>query len=192
MIIDEHGVKHRDHQLTLANLIRQFNVKTMAEVGVASGRTSEYLLRHCPDVRLWLVDHWKAAESHPRRQALQERIDAARNSLLQRITAYPGRVTVVHKNSVEAARSCLQQGLEFDLVFIDAHHGYESVLADCKAWYPLLKREGGIFCGHDIDSKKDKSGVWGVRRAVERFTADNKLMFGVDKNTWIIYLTRGY
>lgn len=36
-----------------------------------------------------------------------------------------------------------------DVVFIDAEHGYDAVLADIRAWWPKLKR-GGVMAGHDI------------------------------------------
>lgn len=38
--------------------------------------------------------------------------------------------------------------LTFDFVFIDADHTYESLLADLKAWWPLI-RVGGAIAGHD-------------------------------------------
>jgi hypothetical protein len=35
-----------------------------------------------------------------------------------------------------------------DSVFIDGNHNAAEVMADCQAWWPLL-REGGTMCGHD-------------------------------------------
>ena len=48
-----------------------------------------------------------------------------------------------------------------DLIFIDADHRYDAVMADIQAWEPLV-RLGGILCGHDYED------YWpGVKRAID-------------------------
>jgi predicted O-methyltransferase YrrM len=66
--------------------------------------------------------------------------------------------------SVDAARELMQQGLagQIDSVFIDGNHNTAEVMADCQAWWPLL-REGGTLCGHDYWSADP-----GVMDAVQR------------------------
>lgn len=49
-----------------------------------------------------------------------------------------------------------------DLVFIDADHSYDGVLADIRAYVPLV-RPGGILAGHDYTTDVHP----GVRRAVD-------------------------
>ncbi|MBF0608404.1 MAG: class I SAM-dependent methyltransferase [Candidatus Magnetobacterium sp. LHC-1] len=39
----------------------------------------------------------------------------------------------------------------FDFIFIDADHRYKQVLQDIRSYMPLLRRPGGIFCGHDCE-----------------------------------------
>ena len=66
--------------------------------------------------------------------------------------------------SVDAARQLMEQGLagQVDSVFIDGDHNAAEVMADCQAWWPLL-REGGTLCGHDYWSADP-----GVMDAVQR------------------------
>jgi hypothetical protein len=59
------------------------------------------------------------------------------------------------------------------MIFIDADHSYESVLADILAWRPKARK---LICGHDY--KK----TWpGVQRAVQEVFGKD---FGVFKGIW--------
>ena len=61
--------------------------------------------------------------------------------------------------TLESAQKCANE--ELDMVFIDADHSYEAVLADIKAWLSKVKA-GGIICGHDYGT----IAYTGVTRAV--------------------------
>jgi len=63
---------------------------------------------------------------------------------------------------------------------VDAAHEYEPVLADIKAFYPLLK-EGGTMIGDDYVCE------WpGVVKAVQEFTNTNNIQFNVNGVVWNI------
>jgi predicted O-methyltransferase YrrM len=62
------------------------------------------------------------------------------------------------------------KGFQFDMIFIDADHAYESVKADILAWCSLLA-PGGILCGHDY------YGDWpGVRQAVDELIQNFRIV----------------
>ncbi len=62
------------------------------------------------------------------------------------------RVATIQALSVDAAKA---MGKEIaDLIFLDADHQYDSVVADLNAWERVLK-PGGIFCGDNWNSVKD-------------------------------------
>lgn len=70
------------------------------------------------------------------------------------------------------------------LVYLDANHTYEHVLADLEAWYPMV-RPGGLLAGHDLNSKGHNCGV---REAVTSFVANHPgLSFEpMGPNSWLI------
>ena len=68
-----------------------------------------------------------------------------------------------------------------DVIFIDAGHSFESVLADLKAWYPKMKN-GSIMAGHDYNS-------WsGVKKAVLKFF--NSTPDKIENDCWFIKIKK--
>lgn len=76
-------------------------------------------------------------------------------------------ITPFPQTSAIAARLLRSYGVQADLVYIDGSHDYEDVLADLKAYWPLV-RPGGILMGDDL-------GWAGVRQAVREFTTERGL-----------------
>lgn len=122
---------------------------TIVEVGSAWGRSTRALADHTDGV-VYAVDRW----------ANTERWEGFQKYHADHLTS--GRVQAIRMESTQAA-SILD--LSADLVFIDASHAYENVVADLDAWAPKVK-PGGVLCGHDFWEVAHP----GVRRAVtERF-----------------------
>jgi SAM-dependent methyltransferase len=82
--------------------------------------------------------------------------------------------------SYSAADVLTRRGLNFDLIYIDAHHDEEEVGGDIRRWYKLL-RPGGIMFGDDYSI-----GEVGVIRAVNRFAADQGLYLRTVKEKWAV------
>ena len=73
--------------------------------------------------------------------------------------------------STSAATLLGLQGLQADLIHLDAAHDYHDVADDIRAWWPLL-RPGGVLFGDDFDP-----GTWpGVVKAVMEFSDQEGLM----------------
>lgn len=145
----------------LAGLCKAISAKAIAEVGCKDGRTTGFLLNACPQLRIVAVDPWKAigneAESYKDWDFKQIERDFWHN-----VGANRWRVKSKAMTSLEAVREVEDASL--DLVFIDAAHDHENVIADIDAWWPKVK-EGGYLTGHDFQHKFP-----GVHRAIaDRF-----------------------
>ena len=166
----------RDRHKILSSLMKGRKNWNMAELGVMRGRTTKYMLiNHKNLIEYWAIDLWDG-DKGPRKKQFARKFGAHwHESLYLRCCKlklrFPGRLNVVKASSLEASR--LFKPKYFDLVFIDADHSYEAVLADIKAWEPLVKK-GGFLTGHDYGSRRHV----GVTKAVDECFDDIELLGG--------------
>lgn len=86
-----------------------------------------------------------------------------------------GRSVMLREMSCKAIQNFEDNSL--DVVYVDADHKYEPVLADIRAWYAKVK-PGGILCGDDyIEGSHIEK--FGVIQAVKDFAAENNLKFAI-------------
>jgi len=148
------------------------------EVGVGFGSMSVWLLRHCPELRLTLVDPfvgYDPADGTSEWMALCGDYIAA--FVRDRVASEFGdRAEVVRAASLDAAKAVADESLDF--VFIDADHRYEAVAADIQAWQPKV-RKGGVIAGHDYGPQ------WpGVAKAVKRYVDAVPVAVDTDSTIW--------
>ena len=165
----------------LAGFMNAQGYKTFCEVGCKEGRTTGHVLKNVAESRVIAVDPWRAfperkgflnAETYEQWDFAQIEAEFWRN-----VGDAKDRVTMHRMTSLEAAPKVADESL--DLVFIDAGHDYDNVLADIKAWWPKI-RSGGMLAGHDYNHK------W---PAVHRAVADsfNLLDVGVGADSvWFV------
>jgi|GEM_PF-1665900 len=89
-------------------------------------------------------------------------------------------INPVRAYSVTASSQYQDESL--DVVYLDATHSYEQVLADICAWYPKVK-PGGIIAGHDFAFEHPVSCT-GVIPAVLEFFHDKPLEILPHARTW--------
>lgn len=164
----------------LIDMIQQNDYKIGAEIGCMVGNTTYRLLKHCPDLRLYAVDLWKNRQdifTVDSREVYDQWDFSQIKKVFDRQTApYVDRLHVMRGISWDMAMYVQEE--ELDFVFIDADHGYESVLKDIKAWTPKLK-PGGLLSGHDSDLPT-------VRQALDELLDSSWLHFAEDK-VWYCY-----
>ena len=84
-------------------------------------------------------------------------------------------------SSLQGAQVLAHYGCQADAIYIDGSHEYDAVLADLRAYWPLLKPGGGVCFGDDYCAE------WpGVRAAVDEFAALNELKLEVHGIVWFV------
>jgi beta-1,4-mannosyl-glycoprotein beta-1,4-N-acetylglucosaminyltransferase len=145
--------------------------RLICEIGSWHGRSSRALADNLmPDGQLYCCDTWNGTSGEPEfhATAAQREGDHAHQwwwcNLHNEIVA--GKVIPLRMHSVNAAEVLASQGVQFDMIFIDADHSYEGVKADILAWTPLLK-DGGLLCGHDYYNEGESFAWVGVKQCVD-------------------------
>lgn len=128
--------------------------KTIIEVGSFRGRSTTAMAENS-DATIWCVDAWNAVQ--PGRVIDDNDFMA----FWRNMRPYRGRIIPIRLEAAKAATLLREEGLRADLVFIDASHDYDSIVADIHHYRPFAK--GGIVAGHDLNPSS-----WpGVVRAVK-------------------------
>lgn len=150
--------RHPDQRQGLYDLIRDCGpIDRMVEVGSHSGESAFIF---APLVaQLYCVDAWRdGIDSCQRHREVMAEVEQL---FEERMGAFPN-VEKIRNLSVEAAEMFSDGSV--DLVYLDAGHDEDSVLADLKAWKPKV-RPGGFLAGHDFGNKRCP----GVELAVRKF-----------------------
>jgi len=111
-----------------------------------------------------MIDRLKLRSGYPRFYE-QFMVNVVKSDLQDRITPFP----LVSTLAAEVLRGL---NISADVIYIDAAHSYPEVLADLRAFWPLV-RPGGIMFGDDFDV------IWpGVIRAVHEWSEAEALNLG--------------
>jgi predicted O-methyltransferase YrrM len=129
MTIEWPGKQNRKY--FLKHLIDTNKFETIVEVGVRDGRTTFYLLEHCPSIKKYYAIDTNVSLFANKEEAIK----------------FKDKLVAIQGFSFDVANQIKELA---DIVFIDADHSYESVKKDIKAYTPKVKH-GGMLSGHDID-----------------------------------------
>jgi len=154
--------KHRD----LPNLWKELGFKMGAEIGVAKGRFSKWVMHQMRynKPKLFLVDNYPVYEDfgyYADPELQKQKFKEAKTRLAKFNCEW------VSKSSMEASKDFLDESLDF--VFIDANHHYEFVVNDIAEWSKKIKK-GGIVSGHDYSTH-----MFEVKAAVDGWVKSRKI-----------------
>lgn len=140
-------------------LIKHISKPIGIEIGTAEGYTTLHLLKTVPNLTLYGIDPYEDYVDWDDR--LISNSGTGYVQILEKTKSYDNYYHL--RETSDSAVSSLEDE-SFDFIFIDGLHTYEQVLADCKNYYPKLKKNG-LIIGHDYKMITD------VRRAVDEFAA---------------------
>ena len=145
-------------------LIKKFNVKIAAEIGVARGHHSAHLLEAIPDLKLYSIDPWGFyLKEHLAMYGYHTLADDEKiyQQAAEMLKPFGQRSKIIRSTSARAAPLITEP---LDMIFIDADHTYESVKRDIGLWWDKVK-VGGIISGHDYGHSHQP----GVKKAVDEY-----------------------
>ena len=171
-----------------AQLVNALRPEVIIEVGTWKGQSAITMAESCRGAGLKTaiicVDTWLGSEEHI----------LGVSATITREHGYPTLYhqflsNVVNRGVQEfivplpapssiASHVLAKHGISANLIYLDADHQFESVLADLEAFYPLLKNNGTMF-GHDYNWES-------VRRALQQFCTARRLSFYNQDFFWII------
>ena len=131
-------------------------VDSVLEIGSWKGRSSHALLSGCKG-KVTCVDTFRgSADPRDQTNAMAKQVDILAE--FRKNVGHFKNLEILQMTSEDAAKKCDAEGRKFDMIFIDAGHGYDEVKEDIKLW---RDKATAILSGHDY------SDVWpDVRRAV--------------------------
>lgn len=163
----------------LAPYIKRLGEKVVGvEIGTCRGGSAYYLLDKCPNIiKLYTIDPYKEYMEWDGK-IKQETLDKTREIARKNLSKHGDRVMMIHETSVEAASKIktITKKEEFDFIYIDGDKTYDATIADCEAYYPLLKK-GGFFSGHDY------SNLDTVNQAINDFRTKNGITAPLNLST---------
>jgi len=145
------------------SLIKKFNIKNAAEIGVARGHHSAHLLEAIADLHLYSVDPWGIfANEYDNmcKHALSED-EKLYQKVCDILKPFGNRSTILRYTS-ERAVQFIKEPL--DMVYFDADHSYEGTKNDIGIWWDKV-RQGGIISGRDYKH----SSFPGIDKAVDEY-----------------------
>ena len=165
----------------LIKIIQNHSSGIIGEIGVWKGHTTRAVLRSWSPtiVRYWAIDQYTLlGEEHGRMgRMVQADWDKIYTRLCLDMMWFP-QLRVVKLPS-DKAKLLFPKGY-FDLIFIDASHFYEDVLADIKLWIPMVKK-GGLLTGHDYGKKQHP----GVKKAVDEYFGAKNIEVHNPATVWV-------
>ena len=149
-------------------LARELTEETslVIELGAWLGLSTRYIADCAPNAVVVTVDHWQGSREHQSRTEYQSLLPRLYETFLMLSWKYRDRIIPVRDTTVSGLQLVANVGVSPDLIFVDADHRYDSVLADIETAHRLFP--DAMLVGDDYDADT-------VRAAAEDFASGHKM-----------------
>lgn len=170
-------------------IIQQLKPRRIVEVGTWKGGSAIHMAGLCKkylgdnDFEIICIDTFLGSVEHWDRSSIQMQFEHGRPTIYKTFMSnvlHAGHQDVITPFPVDATNGALtlnEFGYEADLIYIDAGHDYNSVMADLVHYAPLL-RPAGVLLGDDYHHGPI------IQAAADAFGADKVINKG-SKFVWI-------
>jgi hypothetical protein len=153
------------------------STRLIVEVGSWVGRSTRYLANLAPQASVIAIDHWQGRLEHLGDPEFATLLPHLYEAFLSACWDYRNQIIPVKADSLQGFRCIAEAGLQPDLVYIDADHGFEAVLGDIRLALDLFPK--AIIVGDDWN--------WdSVRAAVQTIVSERGLCCAWHGNGWKI------
>lgn len=153
----------------------------IVEVGVHVGDFAAELLAGLEPAELHLVDAWRFLPGEYERDPMNRR-GRDFDRFFRRVTKrFQGRPEVTIHRSLSTHAAATFDDEYCDCVYLDADHTWDGVTADLAAWWPKVRKGGGVLAGHDYGVQrawidvKDAVDTWAREEKLDILTSDDGL-----------------
>jgi predicted O-methyltransferase YrrM len=173
-----------ENAVILHQAISERNPKYILEMGSWNGSGStRYILQNAPNAHLVCIDHWSNNENDYVQEEcgieeirkLWYQIEILFETFLVNTWEYQDRLTPFKAKTIDGLEQLGKMNIPFDIIYIDAHHDYESVLYDIETSHKLWPN--ATIVGDDY--------TWaGVKQAAHEFAEKNNIEIVVKGNCY--------
>lgn len=157
----EHGWFHPIHEQVFAQLLSD-ETRVIVELGSWLGKSATFFLQQAPQATLLCVDTWTGSIEHVKDARFRAILPILYETFLVNMWEYRDRLIPIRLPSVPGMWEIRKQDVPVDVVYVDASHEYEAVLADLWTAAHLFP-EATIVCDDFADPFP------GVKRALRAF-----------------------
>ena len=102
----------------------------IVELGCWTGLSTRFLIDSAPHATVIAVDHWRGSPEHVNDLKFSDRLGRLYEEFLAACWSYRARIIPVRSTTEAGLREIHAYGIVPDLIYIDADHSYEAVMAD--------------------------------------------------------------